>query len=222
MINILKNYFYSKNKNNEDYLCWSCEKTCGELSEFVQTNYISVKVLLDEKGFNYDMSDTPEKIALLHSEISELADAFKKGKGDDEEGAEIADIAIRLMNVPCIYPKIIDNLGSFDISESFEVALEHLYKDSPIKSIKYTAICSMHEAVVDLDRELLLLQYDDNGEENGRNYMHIISLIYTILTLLYLYSDLILHANLQELVDKKMDKNWKRPYRYNTNPKLFD
>lgn len=58
------------------------------------------KKLLEEKGFPYSPDIFWQKIALTHTEVSELADVVKKkGFGAKEEIAEeIADIIIRTMN----------------------------------------------------------------------------------------------------------------------------
>jgi NTP pyrophosphatase (non-canonical NTP hydrolase) len=214
MLSIFKKWFHTDDKTLP---YWNVSKDNDGMSLFICTNYIRVKYLLDEKGFSYSKEDRYEKIALLHTEVSELIDAFKKGKGDDEEGAELADIAIRLLNIPCIYPEIIDNLGLEPDCGRQTIIFRELNEDSPIKNIKFTIGCAMHEAICDLNYTLSDLE--DNCSE--ANYIETIDEMYTILLLLELYSENILHKNLQELVDKKMEKNWERPYRYNTNPELF-
>lgn len=64
-----------------------------------------IKKLLDEKGFEYGQETFWEKVALAHTEISELADAVKK-KGfscQEDIEAEFADIIIRAMNFPLMF-----------------------------------------------------------------------------------------------------------------------
>lgn len=56
------------------------------------------------KGFydEYDMSmfkDAAAKIALIHSEATELMEALRKEKGSDETESEVADIFIRTFDL---------------------------------------------------------------------------------------------------------------------------
>ena len=46
---------------------------------------IEIRKIMDEKGFSASESRIWELLTLIHSEISESADAFRKGK-DFEEG----------------------------------------------------------------------------------------------------------------------------------------
>jgi NTP pyrophosphatase (non-canonical NTP hydrolase) len=79
-----------------------------ELNKLVK----DVKRLLDEKGFPYDQSTFYEKVALLHTEVSELTDVIKKkGYGAQEEiEEEIADIFLRAMNFALMF--------DFDLEEA--------------------------------------------------------------------------------------------------------
>lgn len=61
-------------------------------------------VVAMDKGFwdNYDESPNEficTKLALVHSEVTEVLEAIRKNKGDEEIMAEIADILIRTMDL---------------------------------------------------------------------------------------------------------------------------
>lgn len=64
------------------------------------------KVLATAKGFGNSIKAYNEKVVLLNTEISELADAVKKGLGDEEEGFEVADIIIRACGLYCVFEEI--------------------------------------------------------------------------------------------------------------------
>jgi hypothetical protein len=201
-----------------------------ERADFLTKNVGSVKHLIESKGFSLDIEDYNEKVALLHTEVSELIDAYKKGKGDDAEGEEIADILIRLMNIPCILPKVLDHINTrlrngaiyFDVHEDDE-------KDIP--RIRYELFKSMHKSVAEIGcalddyMDMLEDEEDMDAEDNNEIYGILHGVGYNSVELIMLcevYAENILNKNLQDLVDAKMAKNWERPYRYNTNPELFD
>lgn len=57
-----------------------------------------------EKGFWSNYDDAPNefictKLALVHSEVTEVLEAIRKDKGEEEVMAEIADILIRTMDL---------------------------------------------------------------------------------------------------------------------------
>jgi NTP pyrophosphatase (non-canonical NTP hydrolase) len=57
-----------------------------------------------EKGFwdNYDVAPNEficTKLALIHSEVTEVLEAIRKSKGDEEIMSEFADIIIRTMDL---------------------------------------------------------------------------------------------------------------------------
>jgi NTP pyrophosphatase (non-canonical NTP hydrolase) len=81
-----------------------------------------VKQLLDEKGFAYDKSTFWEKVALAHTEISELADAVKK-KGfscQEDIEAEFADIIIRTMNFALMFEFDAEKAIANKMAKNFE------------------------------------------------------------------------------------------------------
>lgn len=62
---------------------------------------------------------TPELLCLIHSEVSEALEAYRKGD-DDNLGEELADVAIRLM----------DMCEAFNIDLEAEIMKKHDYNKS--------------------------------------------------------------------------------------------
>jgi NTP pyrophosphatase (non-canonical NTP hydrolase) len=58
-----------------------------------------VRKLVDAKGFSSDKAQIWQMLTLIHSEISEAADAYKKGRDYDEVGTELADAIIRILHL---------------------------------------------------------------------------------------------------------------------------
>ena len=58
-----------------------------------------VRQMADAKGFSADEERIWEMLALIHSEISEATDAYKKGKPYDAVGEELIDCVIRILHL---------------------------------------------------------------------------------------------------------------------------
>lgn len=58
-----------------------------------------VRELVDAKGFSSDEASIWQMLALIHTEISEATDAYKKGHSYDEVGTELADAIIRILHL---------------------------------------------------------------------------------------------------------------------------
>ena len=58
-----------------------------------------VRELVDAKGFSSDEAQVWQILTLIHSEIAEAADAYKKGRDYDEVGTELADAIIRILHL---------------------------------------------------------------------------------------------------------------------------
>ncbi len=58
-----------------------------------------VRALVDAKGFSSDESRIWEMLALIHSEISEATDAYKKGQPLEKVGEELIDAIIRILHL---------------------------------------------------------------------------------------------------------------------------
>ncbi len=58
-----------------------------------------VRELADAKGFSSDPARIWEMLALIHSEVSEATDAYKKGQPVEAIGEELADTLIRVLHL---------------------------------------------------------------------------------------------------------------------------
>jgi len=55
--------------------------------------------MADAKGFSADPARVWEMLALIHSEVSEATDAYKKGQPLDKVGEELIDAIIRILHL---------------------------------------------------------------------------------------------------------------------------
>lgn len=62
-------------------------------------NMREVRRMTDAKGFSADQERIWEMLALIHSEIAEATDAYKKGQSTEEVGEELIDALIRLLHL---------------------------------------------------------------------------------------------------------------------------
>ena len=58
-----------------------------------------VRALTDAKGFSSDEDRVWEMLALIHSEISEATDKYKKGATHEAVGEELIDAIIRILHL---------------------------------------------------------------------------------------------------------------------------
>lgn len=58
-----------------------------------------VREMADAKGFSSDHARIWEMLALIHTEISEATDAYKKGQPMDKIGEELIDAIIRILHL---------------------------------------------------------------------------------------------------------------------------
>ncbi len=58
-----------------------------------------VRALADDKGFGSSEERIWEMLALIHSEISEATDAYKKGGSLEKVGEELTDAVIRILHL---------------------------------------------------------------------------------------------------------------------------
>lgn len=58
-----------------------------------------VRQMADAKGFSAEEERIWEMLALIHSEISEATDAYKKGEPREEVGEELIDAIIRILHL---------------------------------------------------------------------------------------------------------------------------
>jgi len=60
---------------------------------------MEVRALADDKGFSSDEARIWEMLALIHTEVSEATDAYKKGKSYEVVGEELVDAIIRILHL---------------------------------------------------------------------------------------------------------------------------
>nr|MBC7245902.1 hypothetical protein [Chloroflexota bacterium] len=75
-----------------------------------------VREMADAKGFSSDPARVWEMLALIHSEVSEATDAYKKGQPLEKVGEELIDAVIRILH-------LLSALG-LDAEELFEHKME--------------------------------------------------------------------------------------------------
>jgi NTP pyrophosphatase (non-canonical NTP hydrolase) len=60
---------------------------------------LEVRAMADAKGFSVDHARVWEMLALIHTEVSEATDAYKKGESLDHVGEELIDAIIRILHL---------------------------------------------------------------------------------------------------------------------------
>lgn len=194
--------------------------------DFLKKNVERTKVLLDSKGFSCEPREIAKKIVLIHTEMSELADAVKKGL--DTEPEEVADIAIRIFNLPLVFEKEYNSM----INSMDQESMDNLLKSQEGKEVfrlkeNNADVCEQkYEDIYHITRSFNK-EIGHFAEEiySATNAMYIQegviknfidSIIFSLCRLeLYLrkyHPD----TNLQKEIDKKQDINFKRPYKFNT------
>jgi NTP pyrophosphatase (non-canonical NTP hydrolase) len=82
------------------------------------------KKLVEEKGFSLDLDDMYKFLTLLHSEVSELADVWKKEKDlevvREKGGLELADIIIRTMHIANILGVSAQHYCELKMAQNFD------------------------------------------------------------------------------------------------------
>jgi NTP pyrophosphatase (non-canonical NTP hydrolase) len=91
--------------------------------------------LAKEKGWGTEAKDIifAEKIALIHSEVSETLEAYRQNKidGDHGVGEELADVILRTMHLAGIYNVDLEKEMSkkMDLNEGRDWSKDQLYID---------------------------------------------------------------------------------------------
>lgn len=191
-----------------------------EIGETVFYTSSITKKLLSEKGFSNTIHSYIEKHVLLGTEVSELADAIKKGKGEDYEGEELADIAIRACNFVCcdevheVYTRwYAPNNYSEDAADIVQVTIwTHQIKNTV--DMKYAVLGEMMSVIESIKRKSIDIVYSTST--NLTYIEELVDLVHELIALCVLYSERFLSENLQDYIDRKMRYNFKRPYKYNT------
>jgi len=60
---------------------------------------LEVRAMADAKGFSADHARVWEMLSLIHTEVSEATDAYKKGESFDHVGEELIDAIIRILHL---------------------------------------------------------------------------------------------------------------------------
>ncbi|MBI5035031.1 MAG: hypothetical protein HZB51_31285 [Chloroflexi bacterium] len=60
---------------------------------------LDVRAMTDAKGFSADSARIWEMLALIHTEVSEATDAYKKGEPMEHVGEELIDATIRILHL---------------------------------------------------------------------------------------------------------------------------
>jgi len=60
---------------------------------------LQVRAMTDAKGFSAEPARVWEMLALIHTEVSEATDAYKKGESFDHVGEELIDAIIRILHL---------------------------------------------------------------------------------------------------------------------------
>jgi NTP pyrophosphatase (non-canonical NTP hydrolase) len=60
---------------------------------------VEVREMADAKGFSASEERIWEMLALIHTEVSEATDAYKKGEELDKVGEELIDAIIRILHL---------------------------------------------------------------------------------------------------------------------------
>ncbi|HEX9114714.1 MAG TPA: hypothetical protein VGA61_01490 [Anaerolineae bacterium] len=65
----------------------------------LNTRMAEVRAMCDAKGFSAAPERIWEMLALIHTEVSEATDAYKKGEPMDHVGEELIDAVIRILHL---------------------------------------------------------------------------------------------------------------------------
>lgn len=223
-----KNIPLKHNLNNEPYIAFSSQETMKELSNFSIFFGSLTRKLLQDKGFeiNSSLELTTQRIALLHTEVSELVDAEKKGYSGEDKAMELADIIIRLLNIPImhigIYNGIKEQQNSQEIAKyyiKYYFARYDISNNDIYKYAKMRIANDMHNTISLLENALFDYRLDNSENKKIRKNL-IIKLIFDVILQCKLYIQISpeIEGKLHEFVEVKMEKNFQRPHRYNTSP----
>lgn len=69
------------------------------MDEGLNVKMRQVREMADAKGFSSDPARIWEMLALIHSEVSEATDAYKKGQPLEQIGDELIDAVIRILHL---------------------------------------------------------------------------------------------------------------------------
>jgi NTP pyrophosphatase (non-canonical NTP hydrolase) len=188
--------------------------------------------LLQKKGFSTNKQDITERICLIHNEVGEMIDAYKKGKGKEAEAIELADIMIRLVNIPLIFPEVLNEINAFaqmneeaalyypEISQDREISICHYVQQW---KNRYTAANCMYEMISKLGQTCEICLSRKDLHMAVYEIRDTITNMQILVRLCEMYWEQFLsdQAPIKELIKQKMKINWSRPYRFGVDPNLF-
>lgn len=176
------------------------------------------KKLLEEKQFcNSLINSRNKKTVLLATEISELADAVKKGEGLLRESEELADIIIRSCNFLCA-------IETFDIYRDTLLNCEDLKKKEIIVNLSsdfFRSTNSINSKFEILENMLKTWGLILNScvvfleNRNRENFIDMWEKIAKLNAYCKIYCNEFIKMDLREIVESKMNKNLSRKIRYN-------
>jgi hypothetical protein len=79
-----------------------------------------VRTMTDAKGFGADESRIWEMFALIHTEVSEATNAYKKGEPIEHVGEELIDTVIRILHLLSVLGLNPDNLFDDKMKRNWE------------------------------------------------------------------------------------------------------
>lgn len=192
--------------------------------ELFDTAIMSEK-LLKEKGFSLSLTECGiSKSVFLNTEISELADAVKKGLGEEAEGLELADISIRAAGI----------LVCFETKDLFKDLHEQIMNKLLNKKIEVKLCTNIDSDLcnkkIDCIENMMNLWFSINlnlkksiqlNNTDSDVFIKLWKNITKLICCCKLYCDVFLHENLQDYINEKMEINFKRPIKYNTSKNII-
>jgi len=79
-----------------------------------------VRALADGKGFSSNPERVWEMLALIHTEVSEATDAYKKGEPMEHVGEELTDAIIRILHLMSALDLDAENLFQEKMKKNWE------------------------------------------------------------------------------------------------------
>ncbi len=174
--------------------------------------------LIEEKGFRGSLS-VDQVFARMQSEVGELINAYKKGLPIGIQEEELADIVIYFFNIA-------DKIGIVgEVEAKWSTGLlKSKAERSPWKAMTTISAAIMYlESVTTEDgqidkEEVITLPHDD---DEAIREAYIDEYANEVLAACETCAE-VLNLDLEEGIERKMAKNWNRPYRFNTDPKHFE
>lgn len=233
-LNLLKNKFdnyanRTKQYEKENITVDNLKRTysLNDIEKELFDTAVMAEKLLKEKGFSLSLNECGiSKSVFLNTEISELADAVKKGLGKDEEGLELADISIRAAGILIcfetkdLFQDLHEQIASKVFDRKIEVEL-CTNIDNDLCSKKIDCIENMMNLWFLINFNLKKYIKLNNNNNNSDAFIKLWKNITKLICCCKLYCDVFLQKNLQDYINEKMEINFKRPIKYNTSGNII-